>query len=103
MTRRPETVIRIAICKFLKQLGWAVWDMEQNRPTRQTAGFSDLVALGHGRVLFVEVKTAKGILSPAQTVFGAEVAANGGTFLVWRSVKDAWDWLAREGIIEEAD
>jgi Holliday junction resolvase-like predicted endonuclease len=102
MTRRhPETDIRIGIRTFLRDLGWAVWDMEQNRPTRQTPGFSDLVACGRGRILFIEVKTAKGKMTPAQAVFAAEIGHNGGTYLVWRSVKEAWDWLEAEGIIKE--
>ena len=103
MTRRhPEADIRIGIRRFLKNLGWAVWDMEQNRPTRQTPGFSDLVALGHGHILFIEVKTTKGRRTEAQDVFAGEVHGNGGTYLVWRSVKDAWDWLETQGIIKEA-
>ena len=103
MTRRPETTIRIAIRDFLKkQLGFAVWDMEQNRPTRQTPGFSDLVACGYGRILHIEVKTPKGKTTPAQDLFAAEIRKNGGTYLVWRSVMDAWQWLEAEGIVKEA-
>ena len=103
MTRRhPEANIRIGIRDFLKQLGWAVWDMEQNRPTRQTPGFSDLVACGHGRILHIEVKTAKGRTTEAQEFFARQVRQNGGTYLVWRSVMDAWKWLEEEGIVKEA-
>ena len=99
--RHPEADIRIGIREHLKNLGWAVWDMEQNRPTRQTAGFSDLVACGRGWILFIEVKTEHGRTSEAQDVFAAEVRKNGGTYLVWRSVKDAWDWMEAKGLIKE--
>jgi hypothetical protein len=103
MTRaRPETVIRLGIAKLMRQIGFDVWDMEQNRPTRQTPGFSDLVCVGHGRVLFVEVKTEKGRLSGYQEIFGESIQRNGGDYLVWRSTVEAWDWLVEQGIIEEA-
>jgi Holliday junction resolvase len=98
----PEAGIRRGIREFLKTVGFAVWDMEQNRPTRQTAGFSDLVAIGHNRILFIEVKTPKGKLSITQEMFGAEIEQNGGTYLVWRSVLDAWDYLESQGIVSEA-
>ncbi len=100
--KRPEQAIRYGIKRFLKQVGFAVWDMEQNRRTRQTPGFSDLVAFGHGVILFIEVKTEKGRLSAYQEEFGDEVAQNGGVFLVWRSTRDAWDYLVQIGVIEEA-
>ena len=101
--RRPEAQIRYSIRRLLVQkLGFAVWDMEQNRKTRQTPGFPDLVVIGHGLILFVEVKTPKGKLSEHQELFRDEVTANGGTYLVWRDVRDAWDYLVAEGIIKEA-
>ena len=98
----PETKIRLAIKRFSKQMGFSVWDMEQNRATRQTPGFSDLVLVGHGLILFVEVKTPKGRLSAYQKAFRDAVTENGGTFLVWRSVRDAWDYLVEVGIIRES-
>lgn len=100
--RGLETLIRLDIRRFLRNLGFAVWDMEQNRPTRQTAGFPDLVAIGRGRILFVEVKAPKGRLSPAQQVFREECLANGGTYLVWRSASEAWDYLEANGMVSRA-
>jgi len=102
MRRQPEAAIRRAIRELLKQLGFAVWDCEQNRATRQTPGLSDLIAMGHGRILFIECKTPKGRLSDAQHFFGAEVERNNGVYLIWRSTTDAWDWLVERGIVEEA-
>ena len=99
---RPEQKIRLEIRKFLKDVGFSVWDLEQNRKTRQTPGFSDLVAFGHGLILFIEVKTETGKLSEYQEVFAYEVRANGGTFLLWRDVREAWDYLAGLGIIKES-
>ena len=102
MRRRPEQAIRLGIKRFLKQVGFSIWDTEQNRRTRVTPGLSDLIAFGHGVILFIEVKTEKGTLSADQEVFGDAVAQNGGTFLVWRSTHDAWDYLVQVGIIQEA-
>ena len=102
MRQRPETAIRLGIRKFLKEMGFSVWDMEQNRPTRQTPGFSDLVAFGHGTILFVECKSETGRLTGWQEQFGDAVGQNGGTYLVWRSTHDAWDFLKEMGIITEA-
>ena len=102
MRGRPETKIRLEIRRFLKKMGFAIWDMEQNRPTRQTPGFSDLVVFGHGTILFVEVKTPTGKLTGYQEEFGDAVGENGGTYLVWRDVRDAWDYLVQVGIIKEA-
>lgn len=102
MRRRPETQIRLGIKKFLKEVGFYVIDTEQNRRTRVTPGLSDLIAFGHGVVLFVEVKTEKGKLSAYQEEFGGAVSQNGGNFLVWRSTHDAWDYLVQVGVIEEA-
>jgi len=99
---RPETIIRVAIRDLLRTLGFSVWDLEQNRPTRQTPGFPDLVAMGRGRILFIEVKTRKGRLSDAQKVFRDECTQNGGEYLVFRSASEAWDWLVERHVVEEA-
>ena len=97
-----EKRIQHEIKKFLKDMGFAVWDLSQPRATMQTPGFSDLVAFGHGLILFVEVKTETGKLSEYQEVFAYEVRANGGTYLVLRDVREAWDYLAGLGIIKES-
>lgn len=97
---KPETTIRIGIRDLLRTLGFAVWDMEQNRQTRQTPGFTDLVAMGRGHILFIECKTAKGVLSGAQEVFRDECLRNGGAWFLWRSTEDAIGWLTENGIVE---
>lgn len=94
-----ETTIRINIRRFLQSMGFAVWDTEQNRPTRVTAGLPDLIAMGRGLVLFIEVKTETGTQTPAQKTFQEEAEANGATYLLWRSAQDAWNYLVARGII----
>ena len=92
---QPEAEIRRDIRDNLRLLGFSVWDMEQNRPTRQTAGFPDLVVMGRGRILFAEIKTPKGRQNGAQKLFQAECEANGGEYVVWRTVNELVDWVER--------
>ena len=99
---KPETAIRIGIRDLLRTLGFAVWDLEQNRQTRQTPGFTDLVAMGRGHILFIEVKTPKGSLSGAQEIFRDECLTNGGEWYLWRSTEDAKGWLVECGYVVEA-
>lgn len=51
---------------------------------RSVAGFPDLVLVGGGRVLFRELKTEKGRMSPAQQQWIDEINRNGGDADVWR-------------------
>lgn len=54
------------------------------------AGFSDLIIIAGGRVLFLEVKSPRGRLSPAQTAFRNAVQAQG---LAWARVHSPEDAL----------
>ena len=61
------------------------------------AGFSDLVVLAEGRTLFLEVKSARGRLSPAQTAFRDAVQAQGFAWALVRSPEDALGALNMHG------
>jgi hypothetical protein len=60
------------------------------------AGFPDLVMAKPGRLLFAELKSARGPISPAQTVWLETLSAAGAhvEVYVWRPA----DWLS--GVIE---
>ena len=60
-------------------------------------GFADLLVISEGRVLFLEVKSAKGRLRPAQDAFRATVLAQGFGWALVRSVDDALGALADNG------
>ncbi|MBC7163838.1 MAG: VRR-NUC domain-containing protein [Roseovarius sp.] len=60
-------------------------------------GFADLVVLCHGRVLFLELKSLKGRLSPAQAAFRDAVQAQGQGWALVRSLDDALGALADHG------
>ncbi|UWQ90424.1 VRR-NUC domain-containing protein [Rhodobacteraceae bacterium M382] len=62
-------------------------------------GFADLIVLSEGRVLFLEVKSKTGHLSPAQMVFRDAVQAQGLAWALVRSVDDALSALADHGFI----
>lgn len=60
-------------------------------------GFADLLVISEGRVLFLEVKSAKGRLRPAQDAFRETVLAQGFGWALVRSVDDALGALADHG------
>jgi hypothetical protein len=94
-----EADTRRAIGQYLRLRGFAVYDLEQGYRaerggTRQTPGVSDLIVMGRGRITFAEIKRGKaGRMRPAQVAFGEEVRANGGEYVVWRSLDDAIAWV----------
>jgi hypothetical protein len=60
-------------------------------------GFADLVVLCNGRVLFLELKSLKGRLSPAQEAFRYAVLSQGHAWALVRSLDDALSALADHG------
>ena len=60
-------------------------------------GFADLVILCGGRVLFLELKSLKGRLSPAQEAFRDAVLAQGFGWALVRTLDDALGALADHG------
>jgi hypothetical protein len=60
-------------------------------------GFADLIILCDGRVLFIELKSLKGRLSPAQEAFRDAVTAQGFGWALVRSLDDALGTLADHG------
>lgn len=60
-------------------------------------GFADLLVISEGRVLFLEVKSAKGRLRPEQDAFRETVLAQGFGWALVRSVDDALAALADNG------
>jgi hypothetical protein len=60
-------------------------------------GFADLMILCEGRVLFLELKSVKGRLSPAQKAFRDAMTAQGFGWALARSLDDALGALADHG------
>ena len=105
-----ESQISKEIKDFLKSLGMAVYSTEQGfrrdrGGTRQTPGIPNLLCFGHGFFFFVEVKTPKGKLRDSQVAFQKECDScdPAVSYLVWRDVRDAFDWLVEMGVIEPVE
>ena len=60
--------------------------------------FADLVILCDGRVLFLELKSLKGRLSPAQEAFRDAMKAQGFGWALVQSLDDALGALADHGL-----
>ncbi|HMQ94628.1 MAG TPA: VRR-NUC domain-containing protein [Amaricoccus sp.] len=60
-------------------------------------GFSDVIVLAGGRVLFLEVKAPRGSLSAAQEAFRDDVLAQGHGWALVRSPDDTLAALAANG------
>ena len=61
------------------------------------AGFADLIVLCDGRVLFLELKSLKGRLSPTQEAFRDAMLAQGFGWALVRSLDDALSAIADHG------
>lgn len=88
---RTEKHIEAGIVRDLRALGCAVTKTSQHgKPLGMTEGLPDLYA-SHPRWqirLWIEVKTARGRLRPAQADWHARERAAGGTVIVARSTAD---------------
>lgn len=113
-----EQVIEKQICKHLHAKGifhWkaktvGTWDAGKNI-YRKSAGYmkgvSDLIGLYNGRMLAIEVKSARGRPTPEQVTFQECVRHNGGIAFIARSVEEVQQklahWQAYTGEVEASD
>lgn len=91
---QPETAIRRQVAQYLRTLGWDVTYHMAGPLSRK--GYPDLTALRDGRVVFIEVKTAKGRLSGHQQAVREAIEGHGGEYRVVRCLEDVAD-LGRWG------
>lgn len=91
-----EAELQEAVEELAGWLGWRTWHDHDSR--RNRAGLPDLVAVHHRqqRVIFAELKTARGRLRPEQEAWRADLIAAGVEYFLWRPA----DWL--DGTIERA-
>mgnify|MGYP001585176942 CR=1 FL=1 len=106
MTVMGEAGLQAAVIDLAHLLGWRIFHARPAQNSRgdwrtavsaDGAGFPDLVMARKGVVIFAELKSEKGRLSPAQEAWLAALAWNGNCrSFVWRPA----DWLG--GRIERA-
>lgn len=89
---RSEKEIQCAVKNALQAMGFSVWDTSQPFQAKITPGLPDLFVTGRGLCAWVEVKSAKGKLSPAQDRFRELVTTNGGLHFVARHEADVAAW-----------
>jgi len=99
----PEKVIQAQILAWLRETGLLHW--RQNSGTvfvgnrmvlLGEAGLPDIVVIvpPGGRLLGLEVKSAKGKLRPVQEVFREKILKSGGLYFVVRTLKEAMTAVA---------
>lgn len=87
-----ESDIRRQVRDYLRVKGWFVFHVLQGLGCY--LGVTDLIAVKDGRVLFIELKTARGRQSQHQKKFQADLEAAGGEYVLCRGV----DELQKRGI-----
>ena len=87
-----ETDIRHQVQDYLRIKGWFVFYILQGLGAYK--GIPDLIAIRDGRVLFIELKTARGRQSDYQKKFQADLEAAGGEYILCRGADD----LLKRGI-----
>ncbi len=99
----PEAVIQKQILAWLKQTGLLHWRQNSGvvfagnrRILLGEEGLPDIVVIvpPNGRLLGLEVKSAKGKLRPGQVAFKQRCEATGATYKVVRSLSQAMDAVA---------
>lgn len=64
-----ETTFRGAVCDLLTARNWRWSYIPDSRKVQGHAGIPDIIAVRGERLLFIELKTERGRLSPAQQVW----------------------------------
>ncbi len=66
----PERTVKKDIIKYLDKNSWFHFPIIQNfKKSRGMKGLSDRIACKNGVVLFIEIKSKDGNLSPSQEIF----------------------------------
>ena len=81
-----ETAVRRQIQDYLRWTGWFVY--YNLAGLGSYPGLSDLVAVRDGRVVYIEVKTPKGVQSEKQKRFQRKLEAAGGEYVLARGIED---------------
>jgi hypothetical protein len=89
--RQTEKQFQGAVVELCRLRGYLTYHTNDSR--RSDPGFPDLVIVGHGRVLYRELKREGGRVSPAQRVWIDWLERHGADVAVW-TPKD-WTLIER--------
>lgn len=80
-----EAQFQAAVLELGRKMGWRVYHVPDSRRVTEK-GFPDLAMISErqSRVVFAELKTARGKLTPEQVVWLRTLAAAGVETAVWR-------------------
>ena len=81
MSKLSEKQFQSQIIDIAKRCGWIHYHVPDSR--RCEPGFPDFVII-KDKVLFRELKTEKGRLTPAQKMWGEKLTSAGANYAVWR-------------------
>lgn len=84
-----EKQLQTYVLELARALGWLVYHPYDSR--RSQEGFPDLVLVRNKRLLFVELKSARGKVSDAQKKWIAALTETGTDVHIWRPE----DWSNR--------
>lgn len=83
--RLEKQIQRESVLKYAKNRGFLSYKIEKTNVT----GFPDVILIRGGQVVFIEVKTTQGKVSPTQEKRMKEIRSKGGMFVVVRGDQQA--------------
>jgi hypothetical protein len=86
-----ERAFQSQVVRLARLFGWACYHTRDSR--RSEAGFPDLVMVRRPRVVWAELKSERGRLSPEQKAWIEELRASGQAVYIWRP--SSWQEIER--------
>lgn len=89
-----EAILLAHVKRLARELGWLVYHTRDSRGS--DPGFPDLHLVRGTRILYRELKTAKGRIRPEQAVYIERLALAGADVAVWRPANLTDGTIAKE-------
>lgn len=86
-----EAQFQAQVIRYARMMGWTVWHDHDSR--RNAAGLPDLILVRRPRLVWAELKSARGRVTPDQRAWIEELRACGQDARIWRP--DDWPEIER--------